>query len=107
MHVASGGLTRDGVKELRAAKPDVVLLVGGTDGGNARCCWPAPPRLAKARWRGPVVVAGNVDARDEVAALLDGGGHAVRAGRQRRPADRRAGARVRAGARSARCSCGT
>lgn len=51
--------------------PDVVLLTGGTDGGNPE------PILACARalstaWSGPVVVAGNVEARDDVAALLAG-----------------------------------
>src|SRR5919112_4717538 len=35
VHVSGGGLTRDRVRALRAATPDVVLLVGGTDGGNA------------------------------------------------------------------------
>jgi uncharacterized protein (TIGR01319 family) len=74
VHVASGGLTRDGVRELRAARPDVLLLVGGTDGGNAEVLLACATALAKARWRGPVVVAGNVDARDEVAALLEGAG---------------------------------
>jgi len=74
VHVASGGLARADVKELRAAKPDVLLLVGGTDGGNAEVLLACATTLARARWRGPVVVAGNVDARDEVAALLDDAG---------------------------------
>ena len=74
VHVASGRLTRDGLRALRADQPDVVLLVGGTDGGNAEVLLACATTLAKARWRGPVVVAGNVDARDEVASLLDGGG---------------------------------
>ena len=56
-------------------------------------------------WRGPVVVAGNVDARDEVGAVL--GDVPARVRRQRGPADRRAGARRRRGRRSARCSCPT
>ena len=74
VHVASGRLTRDGLRALRADQPDVVLLVGGTDGGNAEVLLACATTLAKARWRGPVVVAGNVDARDDVAALLAGGG---------------------------------
>jgi len=74
VHVASGGLARADVKELRAAKPDVLLLVGGTDGGNAEVLLACATTLARARWRGPVVVAGNVDAHDEVAALLDDAG---------------------------------
>jgi len=74
VHVAHGGLSRDGLATLRASKPDVVLLVGGTDGGNAEVLLACAERIAKARWRGPVVVAGNVDAQDDVAALLDAAG---------------------------------
>jgi uncharacterized protein (TIGR01319 family) len=74
VHVAHGGLDREGVRALRESRPDVVLLVGGTDGGNAEVLLACAATLARARWRGPVVVAGNVDARDEVAALLDGSG---------------------------------
>ena len=46
-------------------------------------------------WRGPVVVAGNVDARDEVAAIL--AGVPARPRRQRRAPDRGARARSRPG----------
>jgi uncharacterized protein (TIGR01319 family) len=72
VHVASGGLSRSATKRLRASHPDVVLLVGGTDGGNAEVLLSCAAALAQARWPGPVVVAGNVDAQAEVAALLDG-----------------------------------
>lgn len=74
VHVASGGLRRPDVAELRGSRPDVVLLVGGTDGGNAEVLLASAKTLAKARWRTPVVVAGNVDARDDVAALLEEAG---------------------------------
>jgi uncharacterized protein (TIGR01319 family) len=74
VHVAHGGLARADVTTLRAAKPDVLLLVGGTDGGNEEVLVGCATRLATARWRGPVVVAGNVDAQTEVAALLDDAG---------------------------------
>ncbi|HET8664793.1 MAG TPA: glutamate mutase L [Nocardioides sp.] len=52
-----------------ASEPDVVLLTGGTDGGNPE------PILACARaladvWSGPVVAAGNVDAQADVAEIL-------------------------------------
>ena len=74
VHVASGGLGRDALSALRASEPDVVLLVGGTDGGNAEVLLACATALARVRWRRPVVVAGNVDARDEVAALLAAAG---------------------------------
>src|SRR3954471_9489592 len=35
VHVASGGLTATTQKELRKDRPDVVLLLGGTNGGNS------------------------------------------------------------------------
>ena len=54
----------------RDARPDVILLTGGTDGGNVEAVTWAARALVEAGWRGPVVVAGNVEARDEVAAIL-------------------------------------
>ena len=53
-----------------AVAPDVVLLTGGTDGGNPELILRAARGLTDSGWRGPVVVAGNVDARDEVSAIL-------------------------------------
>jgi uncharacterized protein (TIGR01319 family) len=70
VHVAAGRLDGRGLAALRAAGPDVVLLVGGTDGGNAEVLLHNAGRLARSRLRAPVVVAGNVDAREEVCALL-------------------------------------
>ena len=64
------------------AEPDVVLLTGGTDGGNAEPLLAAARGIVDGGWRGPVVVAGNVEAQTEVAAVL--AGLPVRAGRQRR-----------------------
>jgi uncharacterized protein (TIGR01319 family) len=67
VHVVSGGLDADSVAGLREARPDVVLLA-------------AAGALADARWTGPVVVAGNVDAQDEAVGLLtDAGTPHVRA----------------------------
>jgi uncharacterized protein (TIGR01319 family) len=59
----------DDLSQVIASEPDVVLLTGGTDGGNRE------PILACARelagvWQGPVVVAGNVDAQADVAEIL-------------------------------------
>jgi uncharacterized protein (TIGR01319 family) len=70
VHVASGPMSGDDVSALRAASPDLVLLVGGTDGGNAQVLLHNAGRLARARLAAPVVVAGNAEAADEVAALL-------------------------------------
>ena len=55
----------------RKTRPDVVLLVGGTDGGNSDVLLQSARDLVAAGWRGPVVVAGNVDARAAVAEILE------------------------------------
>ena len=70
VHICAGPLDGAAVAGLRAARPDIILLVGGTDGGNADVLLHNAVRLARARLPVPVVVAGNVDARDEVAATL-------------------------------------
>ncbi|MGN9893701.1 glutamate mutase L [Micromonospora sp. L31] len=79
VHVAAGRLGATDLAALRAARPDVVLLVGGTDGGDAEVLTHNATRLAKARWRVPVVLAGNVAVRDELSALLAGAGVPVTA----------------------------
>ncbi|HEX5542603.1 MAG TPA: glutamate mutase L [Micromonospora sp.] len=70
VHVSAGQLDRAGLAALRAARPDVVLLVGGTDGGDTEVLLHNATRLARARWRTPVVLAGNTDVRDAARALL-------------------------------------
>lgn len=57
VHVSAGPL--ESLAALRAARPDVVLLVGGTDGGDAAVLTHNAGRLARARWRVPVVLAGT------------------------------------------------
>ena len=74
VHVAAGPMTTAQVATLRATRPDVILLVGGTDGGNADVLLHNASRLAKARLGAPVVVAGNVDVRAAVATSLESTG---------------------------------
>ncbi len=70
VHVAAGRLDPRGVAAVKAAAPDVLLLVGGTDGGDADVLVHNAARLARSGPRVPVVVAGNAEARDEVVDLL-------------------------------------
>jgi uncharacterized protein (TIGR01319 family) len=51
-------------------RPDVVLLTGGTDGGNTQVIVDAARGIVAGGWTGPIVVAGNVDARAEVERAL-------------------------------------
>ena len=69
--VLSGGLDPVGMRALRAAGPDVVLLVGGTDGGNSEGLVADAEVLAGVPWTGPVVVAGDVEARDAVSTRFE------------------------------------
>ena len=78
VHVASGRLDDAEVRALDQALPDLLLLVGGTDGGNADVLRHNAARLARAALGVPIVVAGNVDAQDEVAAVLRHAGQPVR-----------------------------
>ena len=76
VHVAAGELTTADVAGIRASRPDIILLVGGTDGGNSNVLLHNAARLAKGAIGGhgshavPVVVAGNVRARDKAADIL-------------------------------------
>nr|WP_306239354.1 glutamate mutase L [Ornithinimicrobium cryptoxanthini] len=71
VHIATGPLRTVDVAALRTDRPDIVLLVGGTDGGNSEVLVHNARRLATARLGAPIVVAGNQAARDEVIAELE------------------------------------
>ena len=70
VHVAHGPMAGPDVAALRASAPDIVLLVGGTDGGNADVLVHNAEQLARARCAAPIVVAGNVDAAGAVSEAL-------------------------------------
>ncbi len=70
VHVSAGPLDSAGVSALRAARPDVILLVGGTDGGNAEVLLHNARRLGTARVAAPVVLAGNAEVSEAAAHEL-------------------------------------
>ena len=74
VHVAAGRLDDGALAALRDVAPDVVLLVGGTDDGEASVLRHNAGALARADRSVPIVLAGNAAVRDEVAAVLRDGG---------------------------------
>ncbi len=65
-------LTEDDLDEIRQAKPDIFLLVGGTDGGNTECILHNAKMLATMDMDFPIVVAGNRTAARECQRILEG-----------------------------------
>ena len=63
-------LTRDDVDEIRELKPDIFLLVGGTDGGNTECILHNARMLATLEPVFPVVIAGNRTAARQCQEIL-------------------------------------
>ena len=70
-------LIRADVDAIADCMPDIVLLAGGTDGGNSEVIIANARALADSALDCPVVVAGNRAASDEVAACLAGSGKPV------------------------------
>ena len=64
-------LTEDDLDEIRDAKPDIFLLVGGTDGGNTENILHNARMLATMEPDFPVVIAGNRTAARECARILE------------------------------------
>ncbi len=77
VHVHAGPLETADVRALRGARPAVVLLMGGSDGDDPADLLHNAARLASARIRYPIVLAGNAAAGDEAAVLLRATGRTV------------------------------
>ena len=65
-------LTEDDLEEINQSKPDIFLLVGGTDGGNTECILHNAKALASLKPEFPIVVAGNRTAARECERILAG-----------------------------------
>ena len=65
-------LTEDDMEDIKASKPDIFLLVGGTDGGNTECILHNARMLASINPQFPIVVAGNRTAARECERILSG-----------------------------------
>ena len=65
-------LTEDDIEDIKAQKPDIFLLVGGTDGGNTECILHTAKMLATLEPALPIVIAGNRTAARECQRILAG-----------------------------------
>ncbi len=70
-------LTRREVRRMEELAPDIVLLTGGTDGGNKRTIIHNAEMLAEAEGLTNIIVAGNKSAHDEIHDILDDSGKNV------------------------------
>ena len=65
-------LTEDDIDQIRREKPDIFLLVGGTDGGNTACILHNANMLAAMQPDFPIIVAGNRSAARQCERILAG-----------------------------------
>jgi uncharacterized protein (TIGR01319 family) len=72
--VLAGSLSPAQLEELRAARPEIVLFAGGTDGGQAELVVENARRLADAQLETRYVVACNSAVAAEVAEILQAAG---------------------------------
>ena len=72
IRVFSFQLTEDDLEQIEAAKPDIFLLVGGTDGGNSECIVHNAEMLASIHPQFPIVLAGNRSAARQCQRILEG-----------------------------------
>lgn len=63
-------LNNDELEEIKNSNADMILLAGGTDGGNSRCITHNAEMIRKHAIDIPVVVAGNKSCNDEIKRIF-------------------------------------
>lgn len=71
LKVYSYELTSKEIEEIKSSDLDIILLAGGTDGGNKECIIHNAKALAEGGIKLPVVIAGNKVAVDEVEDIFN------------------------------------
>jgi len=66
-------MTKKELRELESIAPDIVLLAGGTDGGDRETILRNAESLSQCNLHSPIVVAGNKVASDDIQAILESG----------------------------------
>ena len=74
VHVCAGRVGGPDLQAMAEARPDVLLLAGGTDGGDEAALRANAAALAATGIRVPVVLAGNREATDDLRSLLRAAG---------------------------------
>lgn len=70
--VYSHHMTKHEARDLSEADIDIVLLAGGTNGGNKECIIHNAQKLKEINIKVPVIIAGNKDAIDEIEDIFEG-----------------------------------
>ncbi len=70
-------LTSEDIDEIRQAEPDILLLTGGTDGGNSENIIANAQALSCDGGSYPIIIAGNRSAGRDCTKALEGSGHPV------------------------------
>lgn len=70
VYVSDRDLSADDIEQLRAAHPDLVLLVGGTNGGNSGTLLRNAETLGAAQLHTTMVVAGNNSANEQARDII-------------------------------------
>ena len=65
-------MTEEDMEDIEALKPDIFLLVGGTDGGNTACIEHNAQMLASIHPTFPIVIAGNRNSARKCQKILEG-----------------------------------
>ncbi len=69
--VFSHHINQSEIKQIIDNKIDIILLAGGSDGGNSECVIYNAKLLAKSKLRIPIIYAGNKSAQDEIQEIFD------------------------------------
>lgn len=70
LDIYSFELTSDEIEEIKNSKLDIILLAGGTNGGNKECIIHNAKMLAESGIDVPIVVAGNKVANDDIKRIF-------------------------------------
>jgi uncharacterized protein (TIGR01319 family) len=66
-------ITERELEEIESLSPDIILLTGGTDGGDKKVITHNARILATRKWADTnIIIAGNKSAHDEIASVLKG-----------------------------------